>query len=327
MSIEKSPQNVGGRRGFDAGLERELLADLTVDAQKCAELYPEAHRWLESLVSRIDFKEMRNVFAQIARRSGVAEEDLNFIGPERILPGLPGLWLLEEASTVQHPEINALVYNIRDIDNALKDPKVGSSRLAPVMLSQLFHEYAHISGAMQRLIVPYGEEARSGYRKQRILDHHDHPSVDEFMLFNEGVTILIEEQTVREYLRRAPLTMPDGSVLTAGRLQKEVIQVAHREDYSAVKSFVRILAQHIADASGLPAEEVHKAFVKSYYDGAGFFSEDGKEALQELVGKDFHKQLADAKSGDDILRLMRYIRMKKPPDMYLAIRTLGLSGS
>src|SRR3990167_3113944 len=83
MSFERSPdREIGGRRGFDSDIEAQLLHDSQTEALKYVQEHPDVVAWVRESLDSIDFDELRLIYSEVAKKSGVRE--MNFITQERI---------------------------------------------------------------------------------------------------------------------------------------------------------------------------------------------------------------------------------------------------
>lgn len=322
MEVFKRPEGcLGGRTPDTSGrLDAEIQNEMKTLEEGSARYrreHPGTARTIESWIENIDFKTLRGVFEDYAKRSGVEVSRLNMVDPGRIfitaLPQTPPLSQHYDAGN------NAIA-----IDGNLAARKFSSSSEAEQRIMKadfvhrLFHEYTHGTGVVdlthrRTLHSPQGtidSSATIGYTdlvrvtpaKTDGTELEDYQDVA-FQLLNEGITERLTDEVFLEYFRRHS---SEGHRTADGENAAErYVQLALKtdEDYNVARRFVGALVGTIAERSGVPEESVWRAFVRQYYSGE-LNTSHVDELLGKTFGENFVEKLAFGKTGTDLLRLV-----------------------
>lgn len=240
------------------------------------------------------------------KKSGVAEQDMNFPGRESIFSvseqtvpsledGLMGYSRYPNAIVIDAAKLSELAVYAED-----------PSLLAYIFLSSLIHEYTHATGAnVQRgNATAKGGSVQSAYNHQSIESYLKNP-ISTYQLFNEGMTELIERQVTAEYVKRNPIEGADGAIVTSSTIRPVLEgrgKLPLSSEYLASLHFVERLIRHVADACELPEDILRDAFIAGYFNGSAFQGDSG-ELLDEVMGEGFRVALAHATTEQDLEKI------------------------
>jgi len=190
----------------------------------------------------------------------------------------------------------------------MADPE-GRLQMPAAFFEGIVHEYVHATGVQSReetYGIKWIKSGHTGHFESLTLP------VSFFPLFNEGLTMLIEDGVSQAYLTQSPLSYPDGRILTVNTFKQLRERYIRGGGYAEAKSFVRGLIEHIAQSVKIQPDTVENALIRAYYDGrSGFYSKKGRELLEETVGKDFYLALQNAKTAEHIHNMIS--EFKLPP--------------
>ncbi|OGG75449.1 hypothetical protein A3A41_01080 [Candidatus Kaiserbacteria bacterium RIFCSPLOWO2_01_FULL_54_22] len=297
-------KSAGGRNGFPKEVEAEALAIVQHTANEYEQKNPENTAWVRGVIRRIDFREFQLMYGELAQKAGV--KNINVVQPRDIyIRDTEG----DDGGDADYdPMSNAMTMDGDLIAKArgpapFEEPKFRNEIFAvSLILHQIAHEYTHATG-----YIGYGkidlddgrniDAVRMGL--SQALFRTEDPGNDYYVmfdLFNEGVTEHIAMMMSREYLRRSPLSMPNGDTLESAQFEEFLaLQNDEKDDYGAAVEFFGKISAYLAKECEVPQDLVEKAFIRAYYRG----EELPVVLLDETVGKEFSKMLMRAKDSED----------------------------
>lgn len=302
--IERTFWEKGGRKGFDREEEISAKAKFEETQARYEKEHPESVRSIRERIGRIDLSVLQDIFAEEARKSGVPAENLNFISPDQIYILPAELFTPPSTPMVFGPNINSIVIN-GGIHHSLPASGYNENDIQVIFLRAICHEYAHAMGLLRdgtgsdKVSYVY-----SGYFRASTFPgafpRHD-VTLETARLFNEGVTELIARRVTEEYLRRAPMALPDGTQLNLIAYKKllETQIPGWPVDYERRVAYVfsERLCEHLALLSGVGVEKVREALIAGYFNHAT--SLEFNELLDEVVGEGFSIALGDVETADE----------------------------
>lgn len=276
---------------------------------------------IAEFLSRIDYEELRSIYAAEAIRSGV--------DPEKLPRGKDDFIGFIDAKEIKKRDISedSLIdrffgspcvggYNKESIvfDNTTftleaKLDKLryrwGGERFAEKLFLGLCHEEAHASSAnISRAYYSKKRQERVG----RYYTGYDITETGEgrrgvladglFKFFNEGVTELIATEVYDEYLRGRTLEYktPKGD-------RQLAIGSWITEAYKQNQAFVKELTQKISQECGVPEDVVWNGIKQGYF--KGFDVEEWDELFAGIIAPGFLDELSTATKRKDISSLPR----------------------
>jgi hypothetical protein len=138
------------REGFDVNEESQLRARAQQESAEYEKENPEVVAFFRQTLEQLNFTELNSVFAQEAQRSGVAQEDMNFVPPEQIhiIPQNEELVAGEWSLAYSAPG-NLILVNGSQFASWLKEGK-DPAELSRAFFRALCHEYAHATGVNKK---------------------------------------------------------------------------------------------------------------------------------------------------------------------------------
>ncbi|MBI2612419.1 hypothetical protein HYW59_01215 [Candidatus Kaiserbacteria bacterium] len=321
MKFEQTPRREapkGGREGFDADTENKRVAFLEDAAKKYLEEDVVTVEWVENILEKVDFKEVRNIFAEHARHAGVPDEKLNFVWPDRFF-----VLSDEHASStfLYDPFANAVVIS-GSLFRSQLESKQDDENIAQYFLFGLFHELAHITAENRLQITDekQGEHSkmlnyadvgiicRSGFNKINVSDR-----AASFVMFEEAITQAVATEVGREYLRRRPLDVFDNRISSTkydefckSGVERKMPRVlaGQMRHFRAAQGFFERLSEHVAKECGVPKDIANRAFIAAHYSGSDLTPEL-RELIDGIVGQGFIERLAGAQTKSDFEHIAR----------------------
>jgi len=280
-----------------------MVEKIDLQAEKAEEVNPgihieslEKHPELKELLDKVDFDTLRDILKEIADRSGVNTERLNFIDPKRIYH-LQSQLKLQAAYSGKR---RAIFINNVEIDDAAD--KFGFSRELG-LVHALCHEEVHATSKNEcrsisrenKLI----EEVTIGYLAHRTtwaepINIKEKEEIF-YSLFNEGVTEKLAQEVFAEYLRR---TGGAGSEAAKQILKTYKENPAAASKYWEASALVDFLVEKISEKCALEKQRVWQAFVEGMYKGGALEDEEVKNGFDEIIGSGMLKKISTAKLSD-----------------------------
>lgn len=246
----------------------------------------EISKELRAVYDRVDFKELKAILESMSRRSGVPPEELGFLGPDRLAAAPFG------RQTQQDGFAGRIYLSEKEIRDWASKAKSDWELCA---LHVLIHEETHAVSKQECVgLREYlaNEQAStysiSGYSR---LSHYrrdgKEPSSFSYEFFDEGVTDLIAQEVVKEYLYRHPeFAFPEK----ANRFFKRSFNqgISPRESYVKI---VRLIEQVISERTGVGTDIVHGAIIRGKMSGDDLNDPELHEALSEILTPDVLTEL------------------------------------
>ena len=227
----------------------------------------------------IDFHELREIFAEHVRRSGLDSEQMNFVEEKDIIKDPPafksplaGGWYSAKDKKITIHTLMAEVLATRDKKDA-KD----------LVLEMICHEEAHAvsyshyeeeqDDALLSLMKKGSIKVQIGFDQQNIETKGSliMKSDTKLRWFNEGVTDELASVVYQEYVRRS------GS----GEEKK------YDSKYPLARIFVRTFCERLGEECGIPKEVVWQSVVREYLSGTDLLSGEEADLLNEVFSDKF----------------------------------------
>ncbi len=234
----------------------------------------------------IDFHELREIFAEHVRRSGLDSEQMNFVEEKDIIKDPPafksplaGGWYSAKDKKITIHTLMAEVLATRDKKDA-KD----------LVLEMICHEEAHAvsyshyeeeqDDALLSLMKKGSIKVQIGFDQQNIETKGSliMKSDTKLRWFNEGVTDELASVVYQEYVRRS------GS----GEEKK------YDSKYPLARIFVRTFCERLGEECGIPKEVVWQSVVREYLSGTDLLNGEVADLLNEVFSDKFVARLARA---------------------------------
>lgn len=279
-------------------LRQRLLEEAEGEESKSqAELSPENKILVNRLVDSLGVTELKNVFKDYLRKSGVPAENLN----EEVLDDVLAR-PLEGGTATYSAFLNRITVSITDEDFvSLKRvfeqrgviPKVLRMKMELALMHELCHAFSRVrylskDARNSQSIVT----AESGYTfNKSVIRQSMRPEKigtrKEFLFsleaFNEGVTQRIAEEAYLEYGRRIGLSSETehflGSYVRSG--------VRKFDRYTIYMNQVENMCECIARYIGVRKEDVWNSFKRGYFEKPQLFHEETAALFKETFGENF----------------------------------------
>lgn len=262
---------------------------------------------VEKFLDTIDFKTLRGVFEDLHKRSGADPKNMNLVGAERFF-----VEDIEHGGAQYNARENIIMLS-RNKEEGLSIERVtphyepvrdtgyfAAPDIDPSVLKRIhaieliIHEETHAMG-LQRLeqinsfltsFINQTSRQFSGYKvyeqETRNLLWYRAELLGEIL--NEGITQMIAQQTLLEYVRRSG---SDNHGVTVQEVQKYIScsnndLFWHGFSRKPEVQFVRIFIEYLAEAAETSPDKIWEGIERGYIRGGDLFDQSIKDAFEEV---------------------------------------------
>ncbi|MEK7651389.1 MAG: hypothetical protein AAB377_02570 [Patescibacteria group bacterium] len=265
----------------------------------------------EELLAKIDFNSLREIFSNIAEKSGVDSEKINFLNPERISNSLSS----KEGERMAEFSImeNIIYASHEEIKRYSSDMGLNKDLM---VLQVLCHEETHaISytscvGLKEFIRNKNGViETQSGFSIGTIQKENESSQFNSlFRFFDEGVTEKIAREITSEYLDKNPDFSKTENV-------KEFEDVLYSKKgkmpYDGSVLFLEGFIKKIGLAVGLDEETVWHAIIRGKIEGINFNDTEFKNSFSEMFPPNFFYDLSKVSSDGQMFNLIERLDLRE----------------
>ena len=268
---------------------------------------------IKRILYKIDFELLRKIYSEIATKSGLDVNQINFIDKDQIASKSgegEAVYNLVYNKLAFNPELyKALVLN----EGAVEE-KGGAEA---IILQMLCHELVHATN--RQVIIgtrefkqDKKEEAQLGYHHARVIEDSrgDRGQENSYRAFNEGLTEMLANRIAVRYLSSRNLADPEMDKWAIGVLQAPPDTKSYwfkaNKPYTLYRALAEQIVKRLSQETGLDEEMVFNAVVRSQYEAQSLDDPELKGLLVEIFGKDFMQDLRraeDTRIGEMLSRL------------------------
>lgn len=308
--MESASQKIGKQEGakgegrYFATLERknELRQSFSKLQDAYAKEEPEMFAWIQAFLKKFPFQELRAIQEEASLRSGVTREDI-------ISPNIDDIYVFKSREqpkkTLMYYQGGARAVVFNTLNGIYHFARVGDTTCGVAIIIAMVHEFTHAMSDGRWWGEGSALKLKTGYRVGTIdLFKKKEDLVYSYYWFDEGVTEYCARTFGAELLRRSPIEMPDGSLITHAQYEEYGgdSRIVH-DTYGIAYHFIKKLSHHLAENLDVPDDVVMQGIIAGQRDGT-FSSKEFSSLLDETVGKGFRRQLAVVKEGRDFERLI-----------------------
>ncbi len=260
---------------------------------------------LKSILDRIDFEVLRQIFSEIATKSGLDVRKINFINKNQIT----------NRDDIDHAIYNAIYNNLSirsDLyDDLERNPQATKKRggVEGIVLQTLCHEMIHATNRQViRGIREYGEgksdkvKASGGYQQTRITRDREggHDKINFYEAFNEGLTEVLTSRIALRYLSVRSLATPEDTQNAIEFLETPPDTdttwnwFKRVDPYDLYRELAEVVIKRLSQETGLDEEMVFEAMIRSQYESQNLDEKELHDLLNEALGQDFLRRLKKA---------------------------------
>ncbi len=313
----RTERGVGGRIADEdeqAGLRDAALAKFKLKQDLFRLEHSELAQKLEGWLGEIDFDELNEIFAEQLRRSGIDTSRLNPLFRENIY--MDGG--TNTATMSYTGSINAIQIHANEFEEYVAHQNVSNVDPRLIFMQHLIHEGAHAASAnitvMKDRASGFVQLSDSGLNHRHVnavLQGDDTFTLEEnneFLMFNEGVTELVADEVLSEYLKRRPLSGLSSEIANSTFDNLVGTHSTEGVGYATARQFVTAFVDAIAREVGIPEDVVWSALKRQYFRGDSLAEKETSDLLNESLGEIFTEMLSEA----DTAGFLRAIRRSYP---------------
>ncbi|HEY4510368.1 MAG TPA: hypothetical protein VJJ73_00845 [Candidatus Paceibacterota bacterium] len=292
----------------------ERLKSRALVYRKRAEAAKKENPELESLLARIDFQWIKRRMETLLSKSGKSPEEINFLGPESVVPGRT-----DGDVAIYRNNANQIFIDLDKIKS------VSTERtLLPNIIHIIIHEEIHAvsrnkcAGLFERDSDGFLRvNIQSGYTQLHVETGPEAFEDIAYCLFDEGVTEKITQELTVDYFK----SHPDSYEYKKAQAYYDSDET--KKSYILPTSLVDAMISKIANETGFSKQMVWQAIVRGKIEGEDLSDPDFESMFAEIFTPDFIRSLAEATEEDE-LRLISMIESldleKNDPDLLARIK-------
>ncbi len=261
---------------------------------------PEEVEFVNKILESIDREQLKDVFLDELRRSGVRVEDANTEALNQIF-----LRPFDHAAAMYNILLNTIQISVKSKEIAEKELSSGAVPESIVKEMQLLfiHEACHAfsRNRLRSLGKTTGKmSVESGYSTAEANPLKSGKANKTLEAFNEGVTQRIAEEVFLEYSKR--MGNPADEFLSEALNR-------HQENFWNYYIFgnqVDQMCEHIARYVGVPKDTVWESVKRGYFERPELFNEETVELFAQTFGEDFLEEYSKFNVKTSIKTLARF---------------------
>lgn len=282
---------------------------------------------LEAFLEVVDLDTMREIYEEIAEKSGVDPESIGFVEEDKIYS--------------DKSMVNTGIFNRRDQTIGLNAKQIEMLSTENVVyeagrdrnlmyLATLCHEEAHAVSHLNvgkledihgTLGLVQGVDIRSGFHEVNELEIGGKKlglvGENNFRVLNEGVTEKLARQVFREYQSRNPIVDVEEE-----KRDPKIYEITYRFPVAMVEGLV----ERISSECDVGEDLVWNALVRGYMDGLNLREEELNEALSEIISGDAVERLSNMTDWMSTIpmNIELFVKNWSPEKKEKILRAIGL---
>jgi hypothetical protein len=304
-SIKEKPLVDSVVKKIEGKNKRRLLRLKSQDALLNREFY--------TILEKIDFEGLKEIFKNDLLRSGIDQEEINFVPPSKIYNMELEKLNMEEIETSRTMGTYLFLQNIIGID--YKFIKENYINPEITLLGVIAHEETHAASKLNC----YGAEKlvssdfaiinqQLGYQKgeydyEKASDYFDEKletRSEAFLGFDEGVTELYTWRNIMTQYLSTHLEFANfNNDVEVRKFCKQSKNFSYQNEVKLVIAFFTKMAMKTESFAG----EAWKSLIHGKFSGVNFYDKEVRELFDEAFGKKFMDKLSAVNPGDHNLTL------------------------
>lgn len=240
---------------------------------------------LAESLKAIDFNRLQTIFINLAQKSGIDAESLNFFGSERFTGQQDIRSRLLGAGAGYKSSLNIIKIDQKNLKGLAQELRLNEEL---TLLFTVIHELTHATGKLK--LYEYAKasdsfDVEAGYEKfewQNPADNRRHFRVYEG--FNEGIVQgVIAADVFKRYLAGGKFSKQDA--------ENFLRQFINNTDYQKNVLTANYVIEVISKETGLPEQVVRQAFIAGHFNGDNLYQGQLKDFLGEFFSEDQLEQI------------------------------------